>query len=192
MGDEKVISCSHHRRYGSQPISVPFLWEQKPGMTKTDWIAKPIRFAAATVSEVKPVSSSEVAIIPLKLVISVPFQWEEKPGKPLLMADNPCSTILPVAVSSSWNPFINGVEKVFDACAFDMHHDSFSSDQNCSSFSGSSNECDSNQNESWHSVSERDSVSDSTISAMQTGEINRIFFFPQHRPKANFLWILWI
>ncbi|KAI0520455.1 hypothetical protein KFK09_007931 [Dendrobium nobile] len=155
MGYENFITSSHQRRYGSQPISVPFLWEQKPGMPKTDWNAKPIPFFATKFSKAKSVSSSETAIIPLSLVISVPFQWEEKPGKPLLMDKNPGSAVLP-APFPSCNPFINEAENVFDAFAFH----------------GSSNESDSNQTESWYSVSVRDCQSDSSSSAMDNGEIN--------------------
>ncbi|KAL0923589.1 hypothetical protein M5K25_007650 [Dendrobium thyrsiflorum] len=191
MGYENVISSSHQRRYGSQPISVPFLWEQKPGMPKRDWNAKPIPFFTTKISKAKSVPSRETeAIIPLSLVISVPFQWEEKPGKPILMDKNPGSTLLPAAFPSC-NPFINEAENVFDAFAFDIHHASFSSDQNYSSFHGSSNECESNQTESWYSVSERDCQSDLSSSAKHNGEINKtpswIFLFLQHSSKASFL-----
>ncbi|KAL3645243.1 hypothetical protein CASFOL_010423 [Castilleja foliolosa] len=48
-----------------QPISIPFIWEEKPGKPKKDW--------APTARQIKPV----------KLVVSVPFGWEEKPGTPL-------------------------------------------------------------------------------------------------------------
>ncbi|XP_020572050.1 uncharacterized protein LOC110018910 [Phalaenopsis equestris] len=162
MGDEKMISNPHHRRYGSQTISVPFLWEHKPGMPRRHWIAKPIPFVSAKFSESKQVSLSEKAITPLKLVISVPFQWEEKPGKPLVREENPCSTIAPVAFSS-WNDSIDGTEKVFNAFSLD----SFISNWNQSSFNGGLEEDDSNQNDSWHSVFGKDTKSDSSSSAIQ-------------------------
>ncbi|KAG8381453.1 hypothetical protein BUALT_Bualt06G0123500 [Buddleja alternifolia] len=57
------------RKRDRQPISVPFIWEEKPGMPKKDW--KP------TVQPVKPI------VPPVKLVVSVPFEWEEKPGIPI-------------------------------------------------------------------------------------------------------------
>ncbi|KAJ0922427.1 hypothetical protein HanPSC8_Chr05g0203671 [Helianthus annuus] len=49
-----------------QTISVPFLWEEKPGTPKNDW------------KRVNPVMQ-----LPVKLIASVPFMWEEKPGTPL-------------------------------------------------------------------------------------------------------------
>ncbi|PWA43920.1 hydroxyproline-rich glycoprotein family protein [Artemisia annua] len=49
-----------------QAISVPFLWEEKPGTPKTNW------------KRVSPVMQ-----LPIKLIASVPFMWEEKPGTPL-------------------------------------------------------------------------------------------------------------
>lgn len=53
-----------------QPISVPFVWEEKPGTPKKDW--KP---STQAVNPVVP--------LPVKLVASIPFEWEEKPGTPL-------------------------------------------------------------------------------------------------------------
>ncbi|KAK9059662.1 hypothetical protein SSX86_020366 [Deinandra increscens subsp. villosa] len=49
-----------------QTISVPFLWEEKPGTPKTGW------------KRVNPIMQ-----LPVKLIASVPFMWEEKPGTPL-------------------------------------------------------------------------------------------------------------
>ncbi|KAG0463295.1 hypothetical protein HPP92_018799 [Vanilla planifolia] len=77
MGEDKEYSSSRHRRYGSQPISVPFLWEHKPGIRKREWATKPLPLPAETTA------------LPLNLVISVPFHWEEKPGKPLIIYENP-------------------------------------------------------------------------------------------------------
>ncbi|XP_052210245.1 uncharacterized protein LOC127813346 [Diospyros lotus] len=57
------------RKQPRQPVSVPFLWEEKPGTPKKDW--KP---STRTANPVTPP--------PVKLVASVPFEWEEKPGKP--------------------------------------------------------------------------------------------------------------
>ncbi|KAF5959900.1 hypothetical protein HYC85_001109 [Camellia sinensis] len=64
--------CSNNTKKIRQAISVPFLWEEKPGTPKKDW-KPPI---AQTVNP-------PVAPPPVKLVASVPFKWEEKPGKPL-------------------------------------------------------------------------------------------------------------
>ncbi|CAA2963001.1 uncharacterized protein LOC111406075 [Olea europaea var. sylvestris] len=67
---EGIVPCkSSDRTRDRQPISVPFVWEEKPGTPKKDW--KP------TARPIKP------AALPVKLVASVPFGWEEKPGKPL-------------------------------------------------------------------------------------------------------------
>ncbi|KAL7146458.1 hypothetical protein ABFS83_06G042200 [Erythranthe nasuta] len=68
MAAERQPSKSDKRRE-RQPISVPFIWEEKPGKPKKDW--KPA---------VQPLKH---AVPPLKLVVSVPFGWEEKPGTPL-------------------------------------------------------------------------------------------------------------
>ncbi|XP_010519209.1 PREDICTED: uncharacterized protein LOC104798720 isoform X2 [Tarenaya hassleriana] len=57
------------RKQVRQPPSVPFLWEQRPGLPKPDW--KPI-----------PAPPPPPLPPPVKLVASVPFAWEETPGKP--------------------------------------------------------------------------------------------------------------
>ncbi|CAK7337109.1 unnamed protein product [Dovyalis caffra] len=69
MADLEVIDSSRKKNIRQQP-SVPFLWEERPGVAKKDW---------------KPGVSSvtSVQLPPLKLIASVPFDWEEKPGKPL-------------------------------------------------------------------------------------------------------------
>uniref|UniRef100_A0A7C8YQ65 Uncharacterized protein n=1 Tax=Opuntia streptacantha TaxID=393608 RepID=A0A7C8YQ65_OPUST len=52
-----------------QQITIPFIWEERPGTPKKDWKPKhePLFLAAR----------------PVKYVASVPFKWEEKPGTPL-------------------------------------------------------------------------------------------------------------
>ncbi|XP_044983082.1 uncharacterized protein LOC123449809 [Hordeum vulgare subsp. vulgare] len=71
MAEEFELPEFNPRERAKQQISVPFLWEVKPGAPKRDWaISKP----APTVFSCPS---------PVKLVVSVPFQWEEKPGKPL-------------------------------------------------------------------------------------------------------------
>ncbi|XP_073128462.1 uncharacterized protein [Henckelia pumila] len=57
------------RKRERQSISIPFLWEERPGTPKRDWKPTP-----------RPIRPVEV---PVKLVVSVPFGWEEKPGTPL-------------------------------------------------------------------------------------------------------------
>lgn len=66
----KELIVNSNKKPAREPPSVPFLWEEKPGLPKKDW--KP------GVSSV-----SSVPIPPVKLIASVPFEWEEKPGTPL-------------------------------------------------------------------------------------------------------------
>ncbi|GAB2265330.1 hypothetical protein Dimus_000394 [Dionaea muscipula] len=65
----RVVDDSRKRE--KQQISVPFLWEDKPGMPKKDWKQK-----AAPPPPPPP-------HVPAKFVVSVPFKWEQKPGTPL-------------------------------------------------------------------------------------------------------------
>ncbi|CAN1180551.1 hypothetical protein LINPERHAP2_LOCUS34832 [Linum perenne] len=60
---------SKRRRHTREPPSVPFLWEEKPGVAKKNW------------TMMKPVVQATFS--PVKLIASVPFDWEEKPGTPL-------------------------------------------------------------------------------------------------------------
>ncbi|XP_074581491.1 uncharacterized protein LOC141838016 [Curcuma longa] len=69
MGNDHSEPPPLHRE--QQQISVPFLWEEKPGTPKQGWSSQPV-----------PSISSSLPF-PAKLVVSVPFDWEEKPGKPL-------------------------------------------------------------------------------------------------------------
>uniref|UniRef100_A0A2P2JMF2 Uncharacterized protein MANES_14G032500 n=1 Tax=Rhizophora mucronata TaxID=61149 RepID=A0A2P2JMF2_RHIMU len=75
MEEKEVIKSSNNNRLG-QPPSVPFLWEERPGIAKKDW--------RPTVSSVGPVLPP-----PPKYVASVPFIWEEKPGTPLSCLTQP-------------------------------------------------------------------------------------------------------
>nr|GLL21082.1 uncharacterized protein LOC109186880 isoform X1 [Ipomoea trifida] len=68
MAENKVPENCNSRKE-RQPISVPFVWEERPGVAKKDW--KPVD---------KPVKKF---VPPVKLVASIPFEWEEKPGTPL-------------------------------------------------------------------------------------------------------------
>ncbi|GER35013.1 hydroxyproline-rich glycoprotein [Striga asiatica] len=62
------LSEQKHER---KPISIPFVWEEKPGTPKKDWRPNP-----------RPISTNPCPP-PVKFVVSVPFGWEEKPGTPL-------------------------------------------------------------------------------------------------------------
>ncbi|KAM7491710.1 hypothetical protein LguiA_034631 [Lonicera macranthoides] len=71
--DEIELSHYHNKTRIRQPVSVPFLWEEKPGTPKKDW--KP------TSQQVRPVRPPPPPP-PVKLIASVPFKWEENPGTP--------------------------------------------------------------------------------------------------------------
>ncbi|CAH9059703.1 unnamed protein product [Cuscuta europaea] len=53
-------------------ISVPFVWEGRPGIANKDWKS----------AKCKP-SNTPKFVPPDKLIPSIPFQWEDKPGTPL-------------------------------------------------------------------------------------------------------------
>ncbi|KAJ4843286.1 hypothetical protein Tsubulata_033715 [Turnera subulata] len=67
---EKEVAERSSKKQIRQPPSVPFVWEEKPGIAKKNW---------------KPEVSRALPAVPtpVKLIASVPFNWEEKPGKPL-------------------------------------------------------------------------------------------------------------
>ncbi|KAK9665616.1 hypothetical protein RND81_14G123800 [Saponaria officinalis] len=56
-----------------QQITIPFIWEEKPGAPKENWKTK----TTTKRETLTPVPQ------PVKYVASVPFKWEEKPGTPL-------------------------------------------------------------------------------------------------------------
>ncbi|WMV20335.1 hypothetical protein MTR67_013720 [Solanum verrucosum] len=58
-----------------QQISIPFIWEERPGIPIKDWKPKPVAMATT--------SGAFTFTPPVKLIASVPFEWEEKPGTPL-------------------------------------------------------------------------------------------------------------
>ncbi|KAL4574862.1 hypothetical protein LXL04_021702 [Taraxacum kok-saghyz] len=78
MADDQETSQNPTAKRIKQSISVPFLWEEKPGTPKPEW------------KRVNPVMQ-----LPVKLIASIPFTWEEKPGTPFKINHNP----------SSQNPF---------------------------------------------------------------------------------------
>ncbi|OMO97993.1 hypothetical protein COLO4_14190 [Corchorus olitorius] len=73
----------YNRRKIREPPSIPFLWEERPGIAKKDW--KP------EVSSVTPT----LPPTPIKLIASVPFNWEEKPGTPLPSYAQPADVPVP-------------------------------------------------------------------------------------------------
>jgi hypothetical protein len=112
MDGELELSEFNPREPVKQQISVPFLWEVKPGAPKRDWvIPKPVAPVSACPSPT-----------PTKLVVSVPFQWEEKPGKPIKEASP--FHVLPdhggfSASSRSLNPFAVESEEEY-SLGFDL------------------------------------------------------------------------
>ncbi|KAJ8552756.1 hypothetical protein K7X08_020149 [Anisodus acutangulus] len=62
-------TCKRER----QQISIPFIWEERPGIPIKDWKQKPMVTTSGTFTFTPPV----------KLIASIPFEWEEKPGTPL-------------------------------------------------------------------------------------------------------------
>jgi Protein of unknown function (DUF688) len=98
--DLEIIGVDCPKRVHQQ-ISVPFVWESKPGTPKRDFLIS------------RPVSLISFPS-PSKLVVSVPFQWEEEPGKPLtqLTPQSYDATKMDLLTesSSSWNPFMAGAD----------------------------------------------------------------------------------
>ncbi|XP_051137842.1 uncharacterized protein LOC127256053 [Andrographis paniculata] len=77
MEEERLPSKSHRSR-DRQPISVPFIWEDKPGIPKKHWKPTP-----------RLLPENPIVAPPAKLVVSIPFGWEEKPGTPLPFFSKP-------------------------------------------------------------------------------------------------------
>ncbi|KAL6847532.1 hypothetical protein ACP4OV_022558 [Aristida adscensionis] len=138
------------RKRVEQQISVPFLWEVKPGAPKKDWVIS------------KPVPSVFACPSPAKLVVSVPFQWEEKPGKPLQEA-SPFPVLSDHAGFSasphSLNPFVTEGEEEY-SLGFDLEAFGFPDDNNTSDaaawIGGSS------RHDGWYSFSDSEDYSNSS------------------------------
>lgn len=204
--DEKECMESHPRKRDWQQISVPFLWEERPGTPKKEWVFKPVPM----ISVPSPAA---------RHVVSVPFEWEAKPGKPLQLsrplpdssplhalpglAGTPCSAYLP-------NPSIDEEVGViassrFEVLASEMNDDgsglapsTFPSHHGtaCGSFTDvngsqeSSSENSSNRQENWYSVFETDCNSSSNSSATHAANFDASvveFLFPPSSPDAGFL-----
>jgi hypothetical protein len=149
MEGEHEVSEFNPRERVKQQISVPFLWEVKPGAPKRDWvISKPMPSVCACPSPT-----------PEKLVISVPFQWEEKPGKPLQQA-SPFHAGFS-ASSRSLNPFVvEGDEEYalgFDLEAFGFPESSKKDASGAAAWIGGSSRRD-----DWYSFSDSEDYSNSS------------------------------
>ncbi|CAN8244619.1 unnamed protein product [Cochlearia groenlandica] len=65
------------RKQLRQPPSVPFVWEERPGFPKKNWLPSLATFVPSPPPLPPPIP------VPVKLITTVPFRWEETPGKPL-------------------------------------------------------------------------------------------------------------
>ncbi|KAM0872112.1 hypothetical protein ACQ4PT_038934 [Festuca glaucescens] len=152
MAEEFELPEFNPRERAKQQISVPFLWEVKPGAPKRDWvISKPVL----------PVFSSCPS--PLKLVVSVPFQWEEKPGKPL---QNNSPLHVPSdhhagfsASPYSLNPFVAEGEEEY-TLGFDLEAFGFPDDNKASGIAEYTD--GSSRRGTWYSFSDSEDYSNSS------------------------------
>ncbi|WVZ55276.1 hypothetical protein U9M48_005957 [Paspalum notatum var. saurae] len=153
MDAELELPEFNPRERVKQLISVPFLWEVKPGAPKRDWeISKPV-----------PVVFACPSPTPTKLVVSVPFQWEEKPGKPLQEASP--FHVLPdhcgfSASSRSLNPFALESEEEY-SLGFELEAFGFP-DSNDASGAAAWADGTSGRRDAWFSFSESEDYSHSS------------------------------
>ncbi|XP_019192606.1 PREDICTED: uncharacterized protein LOC109186880 isoform X2 [Ipomoea nil] len=125
MAENKVPESCNSRKE-RQPISVPFVWEVRPGVPNKDW--KPVD---------KPVKKF---VPPVKLVASIPFEWEEKPGTPLPSFPLPRpsaesssqenifgSSVLPARTEARGDDGNDNSGHLWEAFCFESDDDSFSS-----------------------------------------------------------------
>lgn len=200
MADDKECMESHPRQRDWQRISVPFLWEERPGTPKKEWISKSVPS-------------------PERLVVSVPFEWEEKPGKPRQLsqplpdsaplhalpglAGTPHSTYLlnpsideeeGVIATSGFlvlTSDMNDHESVLTPSTFPSHHvTTYESFTDVNGSQEISSENSSNPQENWYSVSETDCNSSSNNSTTHTASFDASvveFLFPLSSPDAGFL-----
>ncbi|KAJ4910036.1 hydroxyproline-rich glycoprotein family protein [Raphanus sativus] len=71
------------RKQPRQHPSVPFVWEELPGLPKKNWQPSLAAFVPSPPTLPPPIP------VPVKLVTSVPFCWEKTPGKLLLKLPQP-------------------------------------------------------------------------------------------------------
>ncbi|KAJ0974593.1 hypothetical protein J5N97_016558 [Dioscorea zingiberensis] len=126
--EEYIIEAQgYEKKRERQTISVPFLWEERPGNPKKEWVLKgPAPFYTVVPSQPK-------------LVVSVPFQWEEEPGKPILQLPQSSPQISSLPANLSNNPFI---EESYS------EEEEKSSNQTDNWYSVSETDCDSSSNSS--------------------------------------------
>ncbi|KAL8151434.1 hypothetical protein V2J09_021242 [Rumex salicifolius] len=89
MEEPKIQRIGSSKRRIPQQISVPFLWEEKPGMPRTQWPLPPqpdllmlLPPPPPPVVPCRPPPPPPPGN-PAKFIVSIPFKWEEKPGTPI-------------------------------------------------------------------------------------------------------------
>lgn len=169
MDGELELPEFNPRERVKQQISVPFLWEVKPGAPKREWvISKPVPVAFACPSPA-----------PTKLVVSVPFQWEEKPGKPLQEA-SPFHVLPPdhggfSASSRSLNPFVVESEEEY-SLGFELEAFGFPDSCDASGAAVWADGSSSGRRDGWFSFSESE---DYSHSSGDTSAQDKEFQFPR-------------
>ncbi|CAL9176396.1 uncharacterized protein LOC135613262 [Musa acuminata AAA Group] len=181
--ESEESSASRPRQREKQQITVPYLWEEKPGVPK----------------RVPVISSSP----PTRLVVSVPFEWEEKPGKPIqipptvpdLLTAGDLNGLDPRPASSChlnpfvdeksgpMNPFVDETEggamdSYLEAFSFKMDDNADLSFADVTAAWESFSENGSYRNEDWHSVSGTDGHSSSEAAEVGTDTSVIQFLFP--------------
>ncbi|KAK1303966.1 hypothetical protein QJS10_CPB11g00505 [Acorus calamus] len=164
MADETGLSIANHRHRERQSVSVPFLWEDRPGRPKKDWKLKP-----------SPVFSVRVPVSP---AASIPFGWEQKPGTPLpefLKPQTDCPILpLPPPAGLIHIPSLEKSEEMFD-----LDVEAFVFDTKNISTNGSAENWDSSTTE------EEDSSSSGSMASADASVLQ--FLFPLFSPEAGFL-----
>lgn len=155
MAEEFELPEFNPRERAKQQISVPFLWEVKPGAPKRDWVIS------------KPAPTVFSCPSPVRLVVSVPFQWEEKPGKPLQDMSRlhaPSDRHAGFSVSPcSLNPFVAEDDEEY-TLGFDLEAFGFPDDSKAST--GAAEYADGlSRHGAWYSFSESEDYSNSSGNA---------------------------
>jgi Protein of unknown function (DUF688) len=192
--DLEIIGVDYPKRV-QQQISVPFVWESKPGTPKRDFLIS------------RPVSSISFPS-PSRLIVSVPFQWEEEPGKPLTqLPPQPYDATkmdLLTESSSSWNPFMAGADDYSIGFDLDNFNNPFVSGPTLPDIpimeekdeplsKQSINEEDSNWQENFDSLSETEQYnsSESSVTTHNNGASSNCFdmelLFALSSPEVSFL-----
>ncbi|CAM0870229.1 unnamed protein product [Alopecurus aequalis] len=155
MAEEFELPEFNPRERAKQQISVPFLWEVKPGAPKRDFVIS------------KPAPQVFSCPSPLKLVVSVPFQWEEKPGKPLQDASTPLHAPpghhagFSSVSSYSLNPFVVEGDEEY-TLGFDLEAFGFPVDDKKPSGIEEYTDGSSRHGGTWYSFSESEDYSNSS------------------------------